>query len=57
MLLGEFLYFLKNEYPYKSFTGIDLRKDLIHKAKKHVRGVKFLKGSVLKKKLAKEKKF
>ena len=48
---GEFLYFLKKEYPHKSFTGVDLRKDLLNKAKRYVSGVKFLKGSVLRKSL------
>ncbi len=54
---GEFLYFLKKEYPHKSFTGVDLRKDLLNKAKRHVSGVKFLKGSVLRKSLFKKKSF
>ena len=54
---GEFLYFLKKKYYKKSFTGVDVRKDLLIKAKKNVKNVDFIKGTVLNKKLFKKSKF
>ena len=54
---GEFLYFLKKKYPKKSFTGADVRQDLLVKAKKIVKNIYFRKGSVLKKNLFKKSKF
>ena len=54
---GEFLYFLRNKYLNKNFTGVDVRADLLSKAKKIVKNVKFIKGSVLNKNLLKKTKF
>ena len=54
---GEFLFFLKEKYPRKLFTGVDVRKDLLTKAKKIVKNVNFKKGSVLKKNLFKKSQF
>ena len=54
---GEFLYFLRDKYLNKNFTGVDVRGDLLSKARKVVKNVKFLKGSVLNQKLLKKKKF
>jgi len=31
---GEFLYFLKKKHPEKNFTGVDIRSDLLKRAKK-----------------------
>ena len=53
---GEFLYFLRDKYLNKNFTGVDVRGDLLSKARKVVKNVKFLKGSVLNQKLLKKKK-
>ena len=49
---GEYLYFLKKKYPNKTMVGIDIRKDLLNKAKKFVSNVNFQKGSVLNKKIS-----
>lgn len=54
---GEFLYFLRYKYLNKNFTGVDVRADLLSKAKKIVKNVKFIKGSVLNKNLFKKNKF
>ena len=47
---GEFLYFLNKKLNNKSLIGIDVRKDLLKKAKKFVPLANFIKGSVEKKK-------
>ena len=44
---GEFCYFLKKNFYYSNITGYDVVKDLITKAKKKVKDVKFIQGSVL----------
>ncbi len=54
---GEFLYFLRNKYFNKNFTGVDVRADLLSKARKIVKNVKFIKGSVLNKNSLKNAKF
>ena len=46
---GEFLYYLKKKHPNNFFVGTDIRNDLIHKGKKILPDIKFLKKSVLKK--------
>ncbi len=46
---GEFLYFLNKKLNNKSLIGIDVRKDLLKKAKKFVPLANFIKGSVEKK--------
>jgi len=54
---GNFLYYLSHRYKEKLFTGVEIRKDLLKKAKKSVLGVKFLQGTVLNKNLLKKKQF
>lgn len=51
---GEFLYFLNKKLPNKSLIGVDVRKDLLQKAKKFVPSANFIKGSVEKKNILKK---
>ena len=44
---GEFIYYLKKKHPRNTFYGIDIRKDLIKKARKFLPNEKFSKKSVL----------
>jgi len=50
---GEYLFYLKKKHPEKSFIGIDVREDLLKKAKKFLPDVDLKKGSVLNKNIAK----
>lgn len=46
---GEYLFYLNKKFPLKKLIGVDVRSDLLQKAKKFLPQVKFLKGSVLNK--------
>ena len=54
---GEFLFFLKNKYPNLNLSGMDIMSDLIDKAKKDVKDVKFHVGDVTNPKKYLKKKF
>ena len=51
---GEFLFYLNKIKPENYYTGIDVRQDLLKKAKRFVPEVYFKKGSVLNKSICKE---
>ena len=46
---GEFIYYLKQKHPNRKFLGVDIRVDLLKKAKKILPEVIFKRKSVLKK--------
>ncbi|MBM4294440.1 MAG: class I SAM-dependent methyltransferase [Deltaproteobacteria bacterium] len=48
---GEFIYFLKKQFPESNYIGIDIEPDLINKACQNVKGVEFKIGSVLDQKI------
>ena len=53
---GELIYNLEKEFSNIEFTGLDVRKDLIKKAKRHVsKKVKFLHRDITTKKIIKKK--
>ena len=54
---GEFLFFLKNKYPNLNLSGMDIMSDLIDKAKKDVKDVKFHVGDITNPKKYLKKKF
>ena len=54
---GEFLFYLKKIKSNNDYTGVDIRKDLLNKAKKYVPSVNFKRGSVLNKNIFKKNTF
>jgi len=54
---GEFCYFLKKNYNNFDITGYDILKSLILKAKKKVKNVEFINGSILNNNLAKKNQY
>lgn len=54
---GEFLFYLNTINPKNEYTGIDLKQDVLKKAKMHLPEVSFKRGSVLNKKLKKKNSF
>lgn len=54
---GNFLHYLTNKYKKKKFTGVEIRRDLLTKAKKSVSGVNFKHGNVLNNNLFKNNRF
>tara|TARA_B110000003_G_scaffold276186_1_gene321370 strand:+ start:2049 stop:2759 length:711 start_codon:yes stop_codon:yes gene_type:complete len=51
---GEFLFYLNKKKSNNEYTGIDIRKDLLKKAKKYVPQAIFKRGSVLNKNINKK---
>jgi len=48
---GEFLYFIRKQFPGGAYWGCDIYPELIEKAREHVSGVEFKTGSILDKNL------
>ena len=51
---GEFLFYLNKKNPKNEYTGIDIRQDLLEKAKQYIPEANFRQGSVLNKKVSKK---
>tara|TARA_B100000787_G_scaffold109277_1_gene81291 strand:- start:6219 stop:6929 length:711 start_codon:yes stop_codon:yes gene_type:complete len=51
---GEFLFYLKKKKPKNEYKGIDIRRDLLNKAKQYIPEASFKRGSVLNKKISKK---
>jgi trans-aconitate methyltransferase len=51
---GEFLFYLNKKKPENEYTGIDIRQDLLKKAKQYIPDATFKRGSVLNKKINKK---
>ena len=51
---GEFLFYLNKKKPENEYTGIDIRQDLLKKAKQYIPDATFKRGSVLNKRINKK---
>tara|TARA_B110000238_G_scaffold113876_1_gene123588 strand:+ start:4689 stop:5399 length:711 start_codon:yes stop_codon:yes gene_type:complete len=54
---GDFLFYLNKIKPENEYTGIDIKQNVLNKAKKYLPEVNFKRGSVLNKKIKKENSF